>query len=470
MKEYDVVILGAGSAGLSARREVAKATDNYMVYDGGILGTTCARVGCMPSKVLIQAANDFYRRKSFPTEGILGGENLSTDIPAVLKHVRSLRDRFTRSVYKGMEAWQETRLTRSFARFADAHTLEVDGEKVKFKKAIIATGSHPAVPPDFKGFEEFVLTSDNVFEQEDLPKNMAVVGLGVIGIELGQALSRLGINVVGINRRMCISAVTDQELNQYICDKMREELNINFTGIKELARREDTLLIDTFDGHRYEVEKVLVSAGRTPNVESCGLENICENFTLKGLPEFSRETFQLNEQPHIFFAGDVNGERPILHEASDEGKICGHNAVREEAVPFQTRTPLAITFCDPNIAYAGKTSKELDDEGADYQIGRVSFEGQGRSIVKLKEIGMLKVYGDTATGKLLGAEMFGPELEHIAHLLAWSIGQGMTVNQALSMPFYHPVIEEGLRTALRDLKKKCREEVPELEIYPKNKF
>ncbi|MCO4753757.1 MAG: dihydrolipoyl dehydrogenase [Bacteriovoracaceae bacterium] len=469
MREYDVVILGAGSAGMSARREVAKKTDNYRVFDAGILGTTCARVGCMPSKVLIQSANDFYRRKSLAQEGILGAESLSVDIAQTLKHVRSLRDRFVRAVMGGMESWMETHLERKFAKFIDANTLEVDGEKVKFKKAIIATGSTPNVPPNFKEFEEFILTSDDLFEQETLPEKMAVVGLGVIGIELGQALSRLGIDVVGINRRQCISAVTDAELNQYICDKMCEELNINFTGVKKLSKRENTLIIDTFDGHRYEVGKVFISAGRSPNVEGCGLLNICSNISAKRLPAYDKHTFQLKDHPHIFFAGDVNGDKPILHEASDEGKICGYNAVREEATAFKTRVPLAITFSDPNIGYAGQTSKELDDQGVDYQIGRVSFEGQGRSIVKLKEIGLLKVYGDTKTGKLLGAEMFGPDIEHIAHLLAWAIGQDMTVNEAISMPFYHPVIEEGLRTALRDLREKVQEPAPAIEIYPLNK-
>ncbi len=466
MREYDVVILGAGSAGMSARREVAKKTDNYRVFDAGKLGTTCARVGCMPSKVLIQAANDFYRRKSFAQEGIEGADSLSVNMPETLKHVRSLRDRFVRGVMGGMESWMETHLERKYATFIDANTLDVEGEKVRFKKAIVATGSTPVVPPNFKEFSEFILTSDDLFEQEDLPKKMAVVGLGVIGIELGQALSRLGIEVVGINRRQCISAVTDEELNKYICDKMCEELNINFTGVKELSKRDDTLIIDTFDGHRYEVGKVFMSTGRSPNVEKCGLLNICNEVSTKRLPLYDKQTFQLKEHPHIFFAGDVNGDKPILHEASDEGKVCGYNAVRDEVTPFKSRVPLAITFSDPNIGYAGKTSAVLDEEGADYQIGRVSFEGQGRSIVKLKEIGLLKVYGDTKTGKLLGAEMFGPDIEHIAHLLAWAIGNEMTVNEALSMPFYHPVIEEGLRTALRDLREKVQEKAPDLEIYP----
>lgn len=466
MKEYDVVILGAGSAGLTARREVEKVTKNYMVFDGGILGTTCARVGCMPSKVLIQAATDFNRKNKFAEQGIHNADALTVNIPEVMKHVRKLRDRFVRGVSGGMSRWEETHLTKKYAKFIDCNTLDVDGEKVAFKKAIIATGSKPNVPPEFHEFNDYVLTSDQIFEQEDLPKRMAVIGLGVIGIEIGQALSRLGIDVIGINRRACISAITDDEINKYVCKKFCEEMNINFTGVKEVLKGESCLIIETFDGHRYEVDKVFVSAGRRPNVGKLGLENICNNLTLSGLPKYDKETFQILEHPHLYFVGDVNGDKPILHEASDEGRIAGYNSVREDQTKFKTRTPLAITFSDPNIGYAGKTSAILDEEKADYQIGRVSFEGQGRSIVKLKEIGLLKVYGETKTGKLLGAEMFGPDSEHLAHIMAWAIEMGMTVNQALSMPFYHPVIQEGLRTALRNLSEKCEEEKPPLEIYP----
>lgn len=465
MKEYDVVILGAGSAGLSARRQVAKKTDNYMVFDGGILGTTCARVGCMPSKVLIQAANDFYRRRSLPEQGIHGQESLRVNMPEVLSHVRKLRDRFVRSVDQGMQAWTKTHLTRSHAKFVSPHELEVMGEKIRFKKAIVATGSTPNIPKDFLPYQKYVLTSDELFEQEDLPQKMAVVGLGVIGIELGQALSRLGIDVIGINRRECVSAISDPELNEYVCRHFSKEMKIDFSGVKSLSEQGERLHIETYDGHHYDADKVFISAGRMPNVDKCGLSDLCLQFSANRLPEFDRQTFQLLEHPHIFFAGDVNGEKPILHEASDEGNISGFNAVADKVRRFRTRTPLAITFSDPNIAYAGETSAELNARNADYQVGRVSFEGQGRSIVKLKEVGLLKVYGDTLTGRLLGAEMFGPDIEHIAHLLAWAIGNKMTVNQALAMPFYHPVIEEGLRTALRDLKEKTQEKAPELGLY-----
>ena len=465
MRKVDVAIIGAGSAGLSARREVAKKTDNYIVIDNGILGTTCARVGCMPSKVLIQSANDFHRRHKLLEEGIHGGEKLTVNIEETLKHVRKLRDRFVRGVESGMSEWMESHLVRKKASFIDEHTLDLEGEKVWAEKIIIATGSRPIIPKVFEDYKDFLITTDFLFEQETLPKNIAVLGLGVIGIELGQALHRLGLNVLGIARREMIAGVSDPEIRSYVVKKMNEEMNLSFTGIESIEKVGNQLHIKTKD-KEMKADKVLVTVGRRPNLDSLNLENLSCEIDSNLIPKFCPETFKLKGFDHLYLVGDVTNEKPILHEASDEGKIAGFNAVSEDHTPFQTRVPLEITFCDPNIASTGLKYEDLIESKTNFEVGKVMFEGQGRSIVKLKEIGMLKVFGDKKTGKLLGAEMFGPENEHIAHLLSWAISQGMTVNEVLALPFYHPVIEEGLRTALRDLRDKVDEIQPPLELYP----
>lgn len=143
----------------------------------------------------------------------------------------------------------------------------------------------------------------------------------------------------------------------------------------------------------------------------------------------------------------------MLHEAADEGKIAGDNAGRyPEVKAGHRRAGIAVAFTDPQIASMGLTLRQIKQDYADhYAVGEVSFEGQGRSRVMAKNQGILKVYGDKRSGVFLGAEMFGPAAEHIAHLLSWSIQQKLTVADILEMPFYHPVIEEGVRTAFRDL-------------------
>jgi dihydrolipoamide dehydrogenase len=465
MRKVDVAIIGAGSAGLSARREVAKKTDNWVVIDDGILGTTCARVGCMPSKVLIQSANDFARRDKFEVQGISGADKLSIDVDKTMEHVRSLRDRFVRGVSSGMSSWMnDETLIRKRAKFIDQNTLDLGDEIIWAREIIIATGSTPAIPGMLADHKKFLLTTDVLFEQKNIPKNIAVVGLGVIGIEIGQALSNLGINVLGIARREMIAGVCDPEILDYVIKKFSEQMNLSYTGLKSVEEIDGKLHIKTGD-KEIIADKVLVTTGRKPNLKNLNLECLDIPLDYDGVPKYSKTTFQVEGVPNIYIPGDVNGDKPILHEASDEGKIAGYNSVREKKIHFQTRTPLEITFCDPNIASTGLKVSEMKEQGIDFQEGKVSFEGQGRSIVKLKEIGMLKVYGETKTGKILGAEMFGPDTEHIAHLMSWAIGMNLTVNKVLSLPFYHPVIEEGLRTALRDLREKVEEKVPDLETY-----
>ena len=465
MREVDVAIIGAGSGGLSARREVSKVTDSYLVIDGGKLGTTCARVGCMPSKVLIQVANDFHRRLSFDQEGIEGASHLSLNQETAMKHVRSLRDRFVRGVTGSMESWMKTHFIAGYATFKDLNTLIVNGEEIKAKKIIIASGSSPSVPPILSDFKDFLITTDEVFELENLPSSVAVVGLGVIGLELGQAFHRLGVDVFGIARRKSLAGISDPKLLDYTVEKFSKEMNLSFDGIQSVNAKDGKICIKS-GSKEIVVDKVLITSGRSVNMEKFKLKELGVECNLQGVPLFDKNKFQVISHPHLFIAGDNTGENQILHEASDEGKIAGYNSVNE-VKNFQTRTPLFVTFCDPNIAFSGKKYLELKEHKVDFEVGEVSFEGQGRSIVKLKEKGMLRIYGDKKTGKILGSEMFGPDCEHIAHLLSWVIEQGLSVNKVLSFPFYHPVIEEGLRTALRDLRDKVDEKQPILETLLK---
>jgi dihydrolipoamide dehydrogenase len=206
---------------------------------------------------------------------------------------------------------------------------------------------------------------------------------------------------------------------------------------------------------------VLAATGRTPNVEGLGLERTGIDCDAAGVPVFDARTTQTisaSGPSSIFVAGDASNYIPVLHEASDEGHIAGDNAANVAAgraiACGMRRAKLGIIFTDPQIAIVGGGYDAL--EAGRFEIGQVSFENQGRSRILLKNRGLLNVYGDVGTGRLLGAEMIGPAAEHLGHLLAWSLQNQNTIAEMLEMPFYHPVIEEGLRTALRDLLRKFR--------------
>ncbi|MGD9763355.1 MAG: dihydrolipoyl dehydrogenase, partial [Candidatus Binatia bacterium] len=206
---------------------------------------------------------------------------------------------------------------------------------------------------------------------------------------------------------------------------------------------------DTQGNARAERFAALLSAtGRAPNLQDLGLEQA--GFAdAGGPPAVDPQTMQLGEAP-IFLAGDVSNDRPLLHEAADEGRIAGGNAAAYPHVrAYARRVPLSIAFTDPNLAVVGTPFALLERDAA--QIGCVSYEDQGRARVMGRNAGLVRIYAEREGGRLLGAEMFGPRVEHTAHLLAWAVQARLTVEEALAMPFYHPVIEEGIRTALQDL-------------------
>ena len=444
-REVDVAIIGAGTAGLTAQEEVVKKTDSYVLIDDGPLGTTCARVGCMPSKVLIAVADDFHKCGYFDDYGISGAGSLTPDPARIMARVRRLRDSYAGGVIEEMEGFMD-KVIRKRARFIDPNTLDLGDETIRAKKIIIATGSKPWIPEAWHPYKEFIMDTDRFFELETLPKKIAVFGLGPIGIELGQALHRLGMEVTAVTRRKTAGGLTDPEMQAYAFDHFSKEMDIRVGSADILGRDGDGIRIGWGSGEK-TVDMVLLATGRRPALRDLALENLGLPLDEKGMPPFDPATLRVGSLP-IFIAGDVNGLRPILHEAADDGGIAGYNAVADAAQAFRKRTPLHITFSSPDIAIAGLSYKELTEKGIDFVTGKTTWEHLGRAEMILgKAAGIARIYADRKEGKLIGAELMAPAGEHMAHLLAWAMGSGLTAADALTMPFYHPVPEEALPSA-----------------------
>ncbi len=447
-REVDVAILGAGSAGLFALSRVKRETDNYVLINGGELGTTCARVGCMPSKVLIQVAEDFHRKSIFEREGIDGGDALSVDVPASMEHVQDLRDVFVDRTLGVTDDMDATHLIDGYAQFISNDTIEVNGEQIKAKSIVIATGSTPVVPAAWKDFADDILTTDDFFELEDLPASMAVIGLGSIGLEIGQSMHRLGVKVAAVDQLENIAKLDDEPVNELAKVVIGKEFPL-WLGQPAALQKVDGGIQVTAGEHQMLVDKVLASLGRKPNLENLNLAATDIVLDKNGVPEFDPLTMQVNGLP-IFIAGDVNVDRPILHEAGHEGRVAGYNAVRllkdESVEKFKRKVAMGITFCDPNIATVGAQLSELNKD--DIAIGEIQFAPVGRALIMGKNRGLLRLYVQKSDGLLLGASMCCVKAENLAHLISWSIQNGMTVFDMLKMPFYHPVIEEALQAAL----------------------
>lgn len=464
--QVNVAVIGAGTAGLAAYRAAKSHGKRVALIEGGAYGTTCARVGCMPSKLLIAAAEAAHAITEAAGFGVHSGP-LRIDGRAVMARVRAERDRFVGFVLEGVERIPDSDRLRGHARFIDAHRLQIDDHTlVDADCVVIATGSRPQIPKGLQGIGRRLVVNDDVFEWTDLPESVAVIGTGVIGLELGQALQRLGVRVALFGRSDRIGQLTDPALRDAALHAFGSELDLRQHSTILAAQTEGDrvhLGYRAADGseHTEHYRYVLAAAGRIPNVSGLGLDFAGLALDAHGIPLFDPRTMQCGNSG-VFIAGDANNERPLLHEAADQGRIAGDNAGVFPAVhPGLRRARLNIAFTDPQIAVVGRAWRDLTK--GSFACGEVSFHEQGRSRVMRQNQGLLRVYGEYGSDRFLGAEMLGPRAEHLGHLLAWACQSGMTVATMLDMPFYHPVVEEGVRTALRDLNEKLLHGMPEIE-------
>lgn len=449
-KKVDVAIIGAGTAGLSAFKEASKYTNNLLIIGEEPLGTTCARTGCMPSKALIQAAHFFHDRHHFASQGIHGAEHLYVEYSEVLEQVRALRDEFTNGVVQYTHSLG-TAFLQGSASFIAPDTLKVGEQTIQARAIIIATGSSSILPEAWQAFEDYILTSETFFEQLSLGPRVAVIGGGSIGLELGQALAYLGMEVSIYHAKDRIGGLSDPKVNEAAIALFKEvcSLHLNTTASLEVADKG----VWVCDGDsKKQVDHVVAAMGRKPNIDALNLKALGVPLNESGLPDYDETSMKI-PGVSVYIAGDVNQYRPLLHEAADEGRIAGFNAAHEQRC-FQRRMPVSILFTDPDIAVVGASYQALKHRvGQDIIIGEVDYSNQGRAKIMRKNRGVLRLYGEKATGLLVGAELVAPGGEHLAHLLAWAIDKAFTAFDVLQMPFYHPVVEEGMRTALRALAK-----------------
>ena len=446
----EVAVIGAGSAGLYALSQVKKQTDDFLLINSGSYGTTCARVGCMPSKSLIRIAEYYHDRLDFEKSGIKHSDALKVSIPDVLQRVRDHRDFLVQGNIEQSITRLGDKAVSGKAEFINATTLKVGEDEIVAKKIIIATGSSPVVDPKWETFKDHLLTTDELFEQKDLPPTLGVIGLGVIGLELGQALSRLGIKVTATHSKESIGGLSDPDVNAVMIQACQKEFDIWLDGQALLNKVDDKIKITSGD-REVMVDKVLVAIGRKPNLAALKLENLGVTLNKRGMPNFDPQTMQIEDLP-VYIAGDANADRPLLHEAADEGRIAGYNTVKPQK-RFKRKVPLSIVFTSPNIAFIGKEYLEIKDD-ANVITGSYDFSKQSRAMLMNINAGLAHLYIDKNNAKLLGAQIAVPQGEHLAHHLAWAIEQDLTVYEMLHLPFYHPTLEEGLYSLLLNCVKK----------------
>jgi dihydrolipoamide dehydrogenase len=446
----DVAVIGAGHAGLNAIKEIRKVTDNWLLINGGPLGTTCARIGCMPSKVAIHLADTFNVRERLDRYGVAGGEGLALDQNVALEHVRDLRDTFVDLVLANTtDEMDETHLLEGYAEFIDTRRVQVGEHEITADAFVVATGARSVIPPGWgQAFADGILTVDTLFEQETLPGSVAVIGLGPIGIEIGQALHRLGVTVTGIDHGQHVARIKDPAVNRATIDILKREFPVWLGHEPDVERDGNGFRVRSGD-REVRVDKLFLALGRQPSLGGLGLERLGVPLDRQQVPRHDPETLRVG-RTGIYLAGDAAGGIANLQRAAAQGRVAGWNATHRKKRRYQRRTPMAIIFTEPNITCVGQEWHELDHDRT--VVAEQRFGPVGRALIMGQNRGLLRLYADRRSRRLLGASMVGPRCEHLAHLICWAIENRMTVDRALEMPFYHPVIEEALQDGLLDLR------------------
>ncbi len=444
---YDVLIIGAGTAGIAAAKQLEKLDARYLLIEAGDGGTTCAKTGCMPSKGLIEIAKKVDGIQSLTKDNLVQQDQFEIDTASVLTKVRALRDHFVNRAIQGSEKFPRI---KGHATFIDANTVGVNGEKLSANSIIIANGSRPRIPDAFEAVKSDILTTDNFFEQEKLPASMAVVGLGIIGVELAQALARLGVKVQVFEEYKTIAGIQDEKVFHHALSLQQQYYPIHFnTRIAKVTEQAGKYLVE-WKGGRLEVDQVLLCAGRESNIDQLNLEKLGLDTTGPANMLYDPCTLQINDFP-IYVAGDVSSKKMVVHEAAEEARVAVYNAMHAEKKKL-TKPALNIVFTDPPIASVGQSLNELDQEKC--VIGEFEFSLQGRATLKGENHGVVRVYVNPGNGHILGAEMIAPGAENFAHLLMMAIQNEIPLHKLLQLPIYHPVLEEGLRQALVNAKSK----------------
>ena len=445
--QCDVAVIGAGTAGLAAERAARSNGASTLLIDPYYRGTTCATVGCMPSKLLIAASHAAHAARSTGKFGITVSD-IAIDGKAVMKRVRDERDRFARLTRESIADIPADIRLSGRAKFISADCLELDdGRRIEAGSIVIATGSAPFIPDQFAGLGTRLLTNENVFDLEDLPDRLAVVGSGAIGLELAQAMARLGVEVTLFDLGERLGGIRCDKVHASLKSIIEEGLTLRL-GVELEVMVTDSGASIAWTGPasgKADFDYILVATGRPPNLDSLNLAAAGIALDDNGVPVHDRDTMQCGDSS-IFLAGDIANDLPLLHEASHDGAIAGRNAVAFPASTHAQRfTPFSITFTSPPVARIGQS----EEDGV--ITGTADFSDQGRARVEGVNQGVLTLYAAAPDGRLIGADLCTPASEHLAHMLAWAVQQGQTATQLLEMPYYHPTIEEGLKQALRTI-------------------
>ena len=449
--DYDVIVIGGGAAGLSAAGIATNFGAKTAMIEREVLGGDCTWTGCVPSKTLLKAAKVVQQSRKASKYGLTDQE-VDVDFQGVMEHVRTVRE----DVYEEADRPEifedmDIDVIEGDAQFIDSHTVAVSSEngasdQVTGRYVVIATGASAMVPP-IDGIDEVdALTNETLFELEEQPDRLAVVGAGPIGSEMSQAFARLGTEVTVIDMVDQILSNDDPELTSMLRETLEAEgVNYVLNAAAERFEQEDGVVTVTTGGDNattVEADALLMATGRAANVDGLNLDAAGVEYTRGGVTVDDKCR---TNQGHIYAVGDVTGRYQFTHMANHMAKVAMTNALLKFPSTIDIDHVPWVTYTDPELAHVGATVEELEDEGTSYDTYRFPYSKLDRAITEGETNGLIKVHATSLTGTILGASVLGSRAGELITSFTIAMRNGVTLRNIGDTIHPYPSWGEGVR-------------------------
>ena len=451
---YDLIVIGAGPGGYVCAIRAAQLGMRAAIIDARETpGGTCLNIGCIPSKALLHASRLYEAQKDLSAFGV------EAKAPKLnLKAMMAYKEESVEANVKGVGFLlkkNKVAYRHGRARLVSAGAVEVGGERLQAPHIVIATGSDPAAFPNVKMDETRILSSTGALSLSSVPKSLAVVGAGYIGLEMGSVWRRLGAEVVILEALPRIAPGMDGEIARHLGRLLEKQglqirAGVKVKGIAAGKKGAEIAFADKNDA--LFVEKVLIAVGRTPLSGGLGLEALGVKISARGFIE-TDEACRTSEEG-IYAIGDVAGGAMLAHKASEEGVVLAENlcgiksALNREAIP-------SVIYTHPEAASVGKTEEALKEEGADYKTGRFPFTANGRAKVNREAEGFVKILAQKGSDRILGVHILGAEAGLMIAQAVTAIEFGAAAEDLARTIHAHPTLSEAMKEAALSAEKRA---------------
>ncbi len=454
MKQFDVIVIGAGPGGYVAAIRASQLGLKTAIIDKKWLGGVCLNEGCIPSKALLHNAEiAFTLRTEAKTYGI-SFDNLELDYSAAFKRSRQVSQRLTKGIAFLMKK-NKIEVFEGTGKLAGKGKVIVElnaggQEEIEAKDVILSTGAHATVIPGMEPDGEKVLDYSHAIMLEQLPKSAVIIGGGAIGVEFATIWSGYGVEVTIIEMLPHILPNEDEEAAKELVKAFKKRGVKAFTGtrVKTVSKTETgtSVVVEGENGEEtLEAEITLVAIGFKPNSQGIGLEEAGVALDKRGFVQIDER--MATNVAGVWAIGDVTGQLLLAHTASAQGQICAEVIAGEEARKLDYRMIPRAVFSDPQVASFGYTEAQAKEAGFDVKVGRFSFIANGKALGLGQGTGFAKIITDAKFGELLGATLVGPEVSELLPELVLAQANELTVEEIARSVHIHPTLSEAIMEA-----------------------